>query len=113
MVVTGTVWLFGESMCDRGARMVEDQEAYRRAKKRAVAKFGFYVHLTIYVVVNIVLVIVNLSTSPEYLWFKWPLLGWGIGLLSHALWVFVFFGKNAVTARMIERELKRDALTKR
>jgi len=93
--------------------MMEDQEAYERAKKRAEAKIGFYLHLTIYVVVNIVLVIVNLRTSPEYLWFIWPLLGWGIGVFFHALEVFVLSGKRGVTARMIERELQRDALTNR
>lgn len=92
--------------------MVEDQQAYRRAKKRAEAKFGFYVHLTIYVAVNIVLVIINFSTSPDYLWFKWPLIGWGIGVCFHALGVFVLYGKT-VPARMIERELKRDASTNR
>lgn len=93
--------------------MMEDQEAYQRAKKRAQAKLGFYVHLTIYVVVNIGLVIVNLSTSPEYLWFIWPLIGWGIGVGFHALGVFVLHGKTAVTAGMIERELKKDALADR
>lgn len=93
--------------------MIEDQDAYQRAKKRAEAKFGFYVHLTIYVAVNIVLIIVNLSTSPEYPWFIWPLIGWGIGVFFHALWVFVRSGKKGVTARMIERELKNDAVTKR
>lgn len=92
---------------------MEKQEAYQRAEKRAAAKFGFYVHLTIYIAVSIVLVIVNFSTYTEYLWFKWPLMGWGIGVFFHALGVFVLAGKNAVTARMIERELKRDALTNR
>ena len=90
---------------------MENQEAYQRAKTRAEAKFGFYVHLTIYMAVSIVLVIINLTTSPEYLWFKWPLIGWGTGVCFHALGVFVLSGKNAVKARMIERELKRDALT--
>ena len=88
-------------------------EAYQRAKERAEAKFGFYVHLVVYIVVNAVLVIVNMSTSTEYLWFKWPLMGWGIGVCFHALSVFVLSGKKAVTSRMIERELKRDALTHR
>lgn len=89
-------------------------EAYQRAKEHAEAKFGFYVHLVFFIVVNIVLVIVNMSTSPEYLWFIWPLMGWGIGVCFHALGVFVLSGKKAaVTGRMIERELERDALQHR
>lgn len=92
---------------------MEDKEAYQRAKARAEAKVGFFVHLTIYIAVSIVLVIINFRTFPEYLWFKWPLIGWGSGVFFHALGVFVFSGRNAVTTRMIERELKRDALTNR
>lgn len=90
--------------------MMANQEAYQRAKERAEAKFGFYVHLAIYIAVSIVLAIVNLSTPTEYLWFKWPLIGWGIGVFFHALGVFTLSGRKAVTARMIEREIKRDAL---
>lgn len=93
--------------------MMANQEGYQRARERAEAKFGFYVHLAIYITVSIVLAIVNSSTSTEYLWFKWPLLGWGIGVFFHALGVFTFSGRNAVTARMIEREMKRDALKNR
>lgn len=89
---------------------MENQEAYQRAKKTVEAKFGFYMHLGIYIAVSIVLVIVNLSTSTEYLWFKWPLMGWGIGVLFHALGVFVFSDKNGVVDQMIDREMRKDAL---
>jgi hypothetical protein len=36
----------------------------------------------VYVLVNLLLVGINLLT-PGRLWFYWPLLGWGIGLLAH------------------------------
>ena len=36
---------------------MENQEAYRRAKRRAEAKIGFYIHLAVYVGVNILLII--------------------------------------------------------
>jgi len=45
---------------------MENQEAYQRAKKRAEAKLGFYLHLAVYIVVNILLIIINLSTSAQY-----------------------------------------------
>ncbi len=49
---------------------------------------GFYAHLAAYVAGNIFLVAVNLITSSEFLWFVFPLLGWGIGLVIHAAQVF-------------------------
>ena len=92
---------------------MEHQEAYQRAKKRVEAKFGFYIHLTVYIAVSFLLIIINLNTSAEYLWFKWPLIGWGIGVLFHALGVFVFPKKSAVTEMMIEKEMKKEALKKK
>ena len=49
------------------------------------------------ILVNIFLIVLNLVTSPKYLWFFWPLLGWGIGVVFHGLSVFKvspFFGKD-------------------
>jgi hypothetical protein len=36
-------------------------------------------------VVNLFLLVINLVTSPRYLWFFWVLLGWGIGVVAHAV----------------------------
>jgi uncharacterized membrane protein len=90
---------------------MENQEAYEKAKKRVEARIGFYVHLAVYVGVNVLLVIINLSASPEYLWFKWPLMGWGIGLFFHGMSIFVFSGRRLREAkeRMIEEEMKRES----
>jgi len=89
---------------------MQDQGAYQRAKKRVEARVGFYIHVSIYIAVNVILVIVNLSGSSDNLWFKWPLLGWGIGVLSHALMVFVFPGASIVSRRAIEKEMHRQTL---
>jgi len=32
--------------------------------------------------------VLNLVASPQYLWFIWPLLWWGIGVIFHGLKVF-------------------------
>jgi hypothetical protein len=90
---------------------MENQEAYQRAKRRAEAKIGFYIHLAVYVGVNILLIIINLSTSPRYIWFEWPLLGWGIGLFFHGMSTFVFSGKTfkGIKEKMIENEMKRES----
>jgi uncharacterized membrane protein len=71
--------------------MIED-EKYRRAKKRVMAMKGFYIHLFFYVTVNMVLFLINMVTSSKHLWFFWPLLGWGIGILAHAFSVWGLVG---------------------
>jgi hypothetical protein len=88
---------------------MDEREAYEKARKRVEAKIGFYIHLGIYVAVNILLVIINLLTSREYLWFKWPLMGWGIGVLFHGLGVFVFSKESSIKERMIRKEMEKEA----
>lgn len=92
---------------------MENQKGHQKAKRRVEAKVGFYIHLSVYITVNLLLIIINLTTSPEYLWFKWPLMGWGIGLFFHAIGVFVFSGRSLVTEQMIEKEMKKEASKKR
>jgi hypothetical protein len=47
--------------------------------------------LGFYIVFNSVLLVINLVTSPDHLWFYWPLFGWGIGVIIHGLRVFASF----------------------
>ena len=68
--------------------MSEQEIKYQNAKARVQAQREFYVHLTVYVLVNLLLFAINMLTSPESLWFFWPLLGWGIAVAVHALRVF-------------------------
>lgn len=89
---------------------METHEAYKRAQKRVAAKVGFYIHFTIFLIVSLALMSINLNSSSEYLWFKWPVMGWGIGILFHAMSVYVFYGKTLITKRMIEKELERESL---
>ncbi len=88
---------------------MDNQEAYERARKRVSVRIGFYTHLSVYVVVNLVLIGINLATSPAYLWFKWPLMGWGIGVFFHGMSAFAFSGLEGVKERMIEKELEKES----
>jgi type IV secretory pathway TrbD component len=63
---------------------VPDQELRRLAERRVAARRGLIVHAGLYLVVNLGLAALNLATSPHYLWFLWPVFGWGIGLAAHA-----------------------------
>lgn len=85
---------------------MEHQEAYEKAKKRVEAKIGFYIHLAVFVGVNLLLIVINLVTAPGYLWFRWPLMGWGIGLFFHGLGVFASFKGDSIKKRMIEKEME-------
>ena len=68
-------------------------ERYDKAKKRVEELKKFYSNLVTYIVVNIVLIIINLVTSPGSLWFFWVTIFWGIAILLHASRVFIFKGK--------------------
>ena len=70
---------------------------------------GFYVHLVLYGLVIGFLAMVNLVTYPRYLWFIWSALGWGIGILFHALRVFdkVPFLNGEWERRQVEKHLGR------
>jgi hypothetical protein len=60
---------------------------------RAKAKAAFQRHLLWYLCVNGMLVVIwALTNLGEYLWPIWPMLGWGIGLASHA---FAVYGPRA------------------
>lgn len=92
---------------------MQDSEAYEKAKKKVEAKIGFYTHLGVYLGVNILLITINLTTSTQYLWFKWPLIGWGIGLFFHGFGVFAFSKGLSIKERMIERELEKQGFRKK
>lgn len=53
-----------------------------RAKVRRLR--GFYRHTLAYVGGNTAFLIADLATTPDTIWFHWPMLGWGIALVIHA-----------------------------
>ncbi len=80
---------------------------YRKAKERVEARIGFFMHLSVYIIVNALLILINLFSSSQHLWFQWPLLGWGIGLFFHGLNVFIFFDGTKFKEKLIQSELKK------
>ena len=86
---------------------MESQDQFAEASKAANAKIGFFIHLLVYLLVNAGLVAINLFASSERIWFVWPLAGWGIGVLFHALAVFVFRKGSRVKQWMIASELQK------
>lgn len=74
------------------------QERYTRAKARVEELKSFYNHLVIYLILNALFAALNYYTNQwAFPWFLFPLLGWGIGLGSHAVRTFrlnPFTGKD-------------------
>ena len=68
--------------------MSNEEIKYQQAKERVEALRGFYIHLTVYVIVDLFLFLLNIFVSPDSLWFYWPLLGWGVAIVLHAVSVF-------------------------
>jgi uncharacterized membrane protein AbrB (regulator of aidB expression) len=66
------------------AGLDEYKAAYRAVSKAQAIRF-FWVHLAAYLAVNAFFTATNLLFSPEELWFFYPLVGWGVGLLCHYL----------------------------
>ncbi|HEU4759314.1 MAG TPA: 2TM domain-containing protein [Dehalococcoidia bacterium] len=90
------------------AERPEDDE-YRRARRRVRRTMGFYRHVSTFITVILVLLLIDIVTGPKDFWVQWVALVWGIILLLHFLNIFAFdaiLGREA-EQRMIERELRR------
>lgn len=90
---------------------MENNQAYQAAKKRVETKMGFYIHLSVYGAVILLLVFINVLSSTNTIWFQWPMLGWGLAVVIHALAVFIFPNRFTVTEKMIEKEMNKDRKT--
>lgn len=74
-----------------------ENQSLEKIHKKVEEIRGFYGNLTSYIVVITGLAILNITTSPSHLWFFYPAIGWGLGLVAHWMSVFnkmPFFGKD-------------------
>jgi len=94
----------------------QDQEKYVKAKEQVETIKGFYIHLAIYLIINI-FILVNLylrTVGNEEVFWKFSnfftLFFWGIGLLFHAAKTFnlnPFLGKKW-EEEQIQKYIKKD-----
>jgi len=84
---------------------MNNQDSQQTTRKMAKVKVEFRIHLINYIAVNTLLAIINLTLTPGYIWFKWPLLGWGIGVIFHAL--SANSSGKSMNERMIEVEMRK------
>jgi hypothetical protein len=76
----------------------EYRDAYRDMMKKEERK-GFAIHRLVYICVNVVLITINLLFVREFIWFVFPLVGWGIGLTMHYI-----FGVKKLDKTLRDRE---------
>jgi len=79
----------------------------RRARAHMEARFSVLVHLVAYLSINLLLYLINMATFAGAWWVLWPVFGWGVGLLCHAIVAFLVPGIANVRRRMYAQELER------
>ncbi|HEU5440080.1 MAG TPA: 2TM domain-containing protein [Ktedonobacterales bacterium] len=86
-------------------------QRYERARARVKQLRNLYIHAGVFVLVNLQLLVVNLVTNAQSLWFYWPLLTWSVVLAAHAIIVLGTAGSLAThwEQRKIRELMERDA----
>lgn len=92
-----------------------NQEDIRdRAERRVKELKDFYSHLTTYILVCTLLVIIDLAASGSgqdtflgLTWAYWPIFGWGVAVLFHA--VSVFFEPTGWEERKVRQYMEKEA----
>ena len=86
---------------------LSSQDIDRLARKRAGAKLGWFIHATVFVLVNLFIFSISeygFGTRP---WSVKPLLGWGLGLVLHGISVWFIGAGGGLRERMVQRERER------
>lgn len=82
---------------------MKDSEKYYKAKKIVKQKKGFYSHLSIYMIVNLVFLIISYMDGQGFQWL-YICLFWAIGLIPHYFSVFGFPGKQKIGSKEWEEQ---------
>jgi 2TM domain len=69
--------------------------AYRRARTRVRWLASLYVNVALFIIISLLLLAINLLTTPDTLWFVYPLWSWAMFLALHAAVVLKGHGRIA------------------
>lgn len=86
---------------------MSDDKSILNAKKRVKKKKKFYQHLTVFIMVNLFLFMLNLMTSEEW-WFQWATLGWGMAVGIQYFDTFGFPGTDYNDPAWEESEIEKE-----
>lgn len=85
-----------------------DRDIYKKAEKRVKQKKGFFVHFSVYLAVGIFFFAMNMATDPHDIWFFFPLLPWGVGILIHYFTTFGLPGTKILSDEWEREELEKE-----
>jgi hypothetical protein len=94
---------------NQSQNQLPDEELIKLARQRVEAKRGFFIHLSIYVCVNVFIFLMwffLLQGPSTYPWFLFVIFGWGIGVAANAIAVFVAPKGSGWEKKQIEKELQ-------
>ena len=84
-------WGFGIGFHALVYLMYNDKVKYlSELRKQSGFKITFIFHAWFYGSINLFLLILDLTTTPNLIWFIWPLGGWGIAFAFHAFGFFTW-----------------------
>ena len=88
--------------------------SYVRAVEKVEKLKEFYQNIVSYCIVIPFLIFINFRVSPQFYWFWFPMIGWGIGIVFHGLDVYdynPFLGKNWESKKIKELMNEEDDLS--
>lgn len=62
---------------------MNEKELYKAAKRRVMAKKAFKIHLATFAIVSLFLFVISYLNREN--WWIFPVFGWGIGIVVHAV----------------------------
>ena len=86
--------------------MATTDDLYGVAKRRVQARNGLVIHALMYAVINGGLFVLWAVTGHGFPWFVFPMLGWGAGLVAHAI-ALAIGPDSPRELRAIDREVQR------
>lgn len=90
-------------MDDFARAAFREQEARQILRRRV-----FWLHFSIYVSTNTSLVVIWALTGGGYPWFLFPIMGWGIGLVAHAVVAFLLSDPEQIVLQREQKRLAQD-----
>ena len=83
----------------------EELALREREARRIARRQWFWLHFAVYATTQVFLIVIWALSSSSYPWFIFPLFGWGIWVVAHAVYAFVIRHPDEI---LIERALRQE-----
>ena len=97
-----TAGTLGQVLSDLPVGRIARNDPHRRAARVAAARRGVRIHLAAYLAASLLMIgiwlAVAVTVGAWYFWPVWPILGMGVGVVSHALPVRSYVKSSRLTA---------------